>query len=164
MQNVVMRVVLIVACVILAMGAVLTGYMLMNLDSRDIIDVELDEHGSATVEFTSEGMKPGDTQEYVMAISSELPGDCILTLDFEETQDGVLKDHLYVTVEVKGEVVCNRLLADLLDNDEVLSVPCKISKTEDLEIKVKYSLPLETGNEAKNASVDYLLHITLSNE
>ena len=164
MQNVVMRVVLIVACIMLVVGAAVTGYMLLNLDSRDIIDVELDEHGSAVLELSSEGIKPGDTVEYVMAIDSELPGTCILTLDFEEIEKGALKDYLYVTVEVEGETLCEVLLSELLESDEPLSTPCKVSKKEDLEIKVKYSLPLETGNEAKNASVDYLLHITLSNE
>lgn len=164
MQNVTMRIVLCVACVLLIAGTAVTGYMLLNLDSRDIIDVELNEQGSATVEFTSDGIKPGDTLEYVLAVDSELPGTCVLTLDFEEIKKGTLKDHLYVTVEVEGEVLCETLLSELLVSDEPLSTTVKVSKREAFEIKVRYALPLETGNEAKNASVDYLLNITLSNE
>ena len=164
MQNVAMRIVLCVACVLLIAGTAVTGYMLVNLDSRDIIDVELDEYGSATLDFSSDGIKPGDTVEYAMAINSDLPGDCILTLDFEELNEGALKDHLYVKVEVEGEVVANCLLAELIDGEGAINVPCKVKKHKDLEIRLEYSLPLETGNEVKNASVDYLLHITLSNE
>lgn len=164
LQNVAMRIVLKVACVLLIVGAVLTGYMLLNLDSRNIIDVELDEYGSAILDFSSEGIKPGDTIEYVMAVESDLPGTCMLTLDFEETERGILKNYLYIKVTVEGEVIADCLLADLVDGEEPLSVPCKVRKTDDLEIKVEYFLPLETGNEVKNASVNYLLHITLSNE
>ena len=99
-----------------------------------------------------------------MAVESDLPGTCMLTLDFEETERGILKNHLYIKVTVEGEVIADCLLADLVDGEEPLSVPCKVRKTDDLEIQVEYFLPLETGNEVKNASVNYLLHITLSNE
>ena len=164
MQNTAIRVVLIVACVMLIAGSVLTGYMLLNLDSRNIIDVELDHEGNAFVEFSTVTISPGESKEYTMEVSSSLPGDCIVTLDFSEIGDGDLKNYMYAVVEVEGVVICDNLLADIIDSEEPLSTPCRVSKKENFEVKVKYYIPLDVGNEAKNAFADYLLHLTVSNE
>ena len=159
-----MRIVLIVMSVFLLAGAVLTGYMLLNLDSRDIINVDIGRTGASAVDFSALQMKPGDSKEYVLSIGSELPGDCTMTIDFAETDDGKLKDFVYVVVEANGEVLCDKLLRDLFEAEEPIEFECKIKKYERYDVKVKYYMPLEVDNSAKNTHSDFMIKITVSNE
>lgn len=164
MRNNLMRVVLVAISLVIFTGSILTGYMLLNLDKREIIEVNIGEDGSETVEFSSVNIKPGDSDEYVLALTSQLPGDCVLTLDFEEIEKGKLKQYLDVKIEMEGETLYEGSLEDLFEEENVLTKRCQIKKRKKYEIKVTYSMPLEVGNEAKRATADFLLNITLSNE
>lgn len=159
-----MRIVLIIMSVFLLAGAVLTGYMLLNLDSRDIINVDIGRTGASAVDFSALQMKPGDSKEYVLSIGSELPGDCVMTIDFTETDDGKLKDFVYVVVEANGKVLCDKLLRDLFEAEEPIELDCKINKYERFDVKVKYYMPIEVDNSAKNTHSDFMIKITVSNE
>ena len=164
MRNGVMRVVLVVVSLVILIGTGVTGYMLLNLDKREIIEVNIGEDGSESVEFSSINIKPGDTDEYVLALTSQLPGDCILTLDFDEIEEGKLKQYIDVKIEFEGETLYEGKLEDLFEEETVLTKGCRIKKRTQYELKVTYSMPLEVGNEAKRTVADFLLNITLSNE
>lgn len=158
------RVVLIVMSVFLLAGAVLTGYMLLNLDSRDIINVDIGRTGASAVDFDALQINPGESKEYILSIGSELPGDCVMTIDFTETDDGKLKDYVFVVVEANGKVLCDTLLRNLFESEEPLQLDCKMTKTDRFDVKVKYYMPIEVDNSAKNTHSDFMIKITVSNE
>ena len=164
MRNGVMRAMLIAISVVILSGSILMIYMMFSLDKRDIVEVHIGESGSEAVEFSSINIKPGDSDECVMAVSSDLSGNCNLTLDFEETKEGNLKHCLNVSVEVDGDVIYEGTLEELLKKDTKLTRQCEVKKRDSLGIKVKYNMPIEVGNEAKTTTADFLLRITLSNE
>ena len=160
------RIVLIVVSAFLLVGAALTGYMLLNLDDRDIINVKIGESGQTSVDFTNLEIVPGETVEYTLSIASELPGDCIMTVEFIENQMqiGDLKNYVYVTVVADGKEVCKTLLKDLFESEEPVSFPCIISKKDKYDVTVKYYMPLDTGDEAQNTDSDFVIKLTVSNE
>ena len=164
MRNNLMRVVLVAISLVIFTGSILTGYMLLNLNKREIIEVNIGEDGSETVAFSSVNIKPGDSDAYVLALTSQLPGDCVLTMDFEEVDKGKLKKYLDVKIEFEGETLYEGSLEDLLEDENAITTRCQIKKRHKYEIKVTYSMPLEVGNDAKGAISDFLLNITLSNE
>ena len=166
MKNGAIRIVLIVTSAFLLIGAALTGYMLLEHEDREIIDVKIGESGKTAVDFSNLVIVPGDDLEYTLAIKSELPGDCIMTFEFIENQMqvGELKNYVYVILEVDGEEICNALLSDLFEREEPLSVPCIIKKKEAFNVTLKYHMPLEVGDEAQNTDSDFKLKLTVSNE
>lgn len=157
-------IVLIVMSVFILAGIALTGYMLLNLDSRDIINVEIGESGETAIDFSELTLNPGDSKEFTLSVGSELPGDCTMTIEFFENGDGVLKDYVYVVLEANGEELCDCSLTELFNREEPIELPCVMSKTEKFDVKVKYYMPLEVDNAAENADCDFVINLTVSNE
>ena len=93
---------------------------------------------------------PGVEKGYTLAISAPETNEYTLTLDFNETQDGELKNYLDVEISC-GEITVNRTLAALFADGEVTQFVCALEKGEEVKIDISYSMPLETGNEAMGA-------------
>ena len=62
-----------------------------------------------------------------------------------------------------GNVVCDELLADAIEDDNIV-FPVDFEANDKNEIKIVYYLPLDVGNEAKKAEAQFELILTASNE
>ena len=62
-----------------------------------------------------------------------------------------------------GETVYDELLATAFE-DEILVLPVDFNEGINTELKIVYYLPLEVGNEAKNAEAVFEVLLTASNE
>ena len=62
-----------------------------------------------------------------------------------------------------GEVILDELLVDAFEHEELV-LPVQISKGINTELEIIYYLPIEVGNEAKNATADFELLVRASEE
>ena len=66
-------------------------------------------------------------------------------------------------IVANGEVISDELLADAFEKEKIV-LPVDFDEGENTELKIVYYLPLDVGNEAKNAEAVFELLLTASNE
>lgn len=154
---------LIVGSVLIIGGVVLMTCMLATENDRDVIDVQLDEGKTQSVKFENLSLVPGQECEYTIRLEKVSLDECELNLDFVEMDEGSLKKFARVKIISNGEVLCDELLADVLEGDSVI-LPVDFDEGKNTELKIVYYLPIEIGNEAKNATAAFELRLTASNE
>ena len=86
-----------------------------------------------------------------------------LSLDFVEIGNKSLKNFAYVKIISNGDVVCDKLLATVFEDQDVV-LPVDFNEGKNTEITIVYYLPIDVGNEAKNAEAAFELLLTASNE
>lgn len=159
-----MRIVLIVGSALILVGVSLMTWMLVTEDDRSVIEVQLEDGKTQSIEFENLSLVPGEECEYVVTLKSENAKKYDLNLDFVDTEkDLTLKNFARVKIVANGEVVCDELLATIFENEDIV-LPIDFTEDKNTELKIVYYLPLEVGNEAKNAEAIFELLLTASNE
>lgn len=145
---------------LLLVGVALLGVTLVTSNDEFVKDITLIESDFThkSLEFSANGLKPGDVREYTINLKGKSSGNYTLNLDFAEVKEGALKNFVDVTLE-QGETHYTYKLCELLEGKTV-SFTCKIGVTNATVIKVIYSMPIETGNEAQNATADFAINLT----
>ncbi len=158
-----MRVLLIAGSALMLVGVALMTWMLATEDERNVIEVRLGEGETKTLEFENLCLIPGEECEYVVELEAESVKQYDLTLDFAETEEGTLKHFARVRIIANGEILYDDLLATAFDS-ELPTLPVDFYEEKNTELKILYYLPLDVGNEAKNAQAIFDLLLTASNE
>ena len=138
-------------------------WMLATADERSVISVSLNAGESKPVKFDALSMVPGDECEYEVKLVKGGAKKFDLTFDFIETGDGALKDYARVKIIVRDNVVYDDLLANTLENENIL-LSVDFSENKNTEFQIVYYLPIDVGNEAKNAEAMFGLMLTARNE
>lgn len=150
-----------VVAVILA-GVVLLAVVMLN--NNDFVkNVTLSENGITheTLEFSANGLHPGDTREYTLNLTSPISDRYIIEFAFEETYDGKLKEYIDVTVKCSGsEGWYEYKLVDLLDGQTLTFNNVVFEADEEVVFTITYTMPLDVGNEAQRATADFYIHLT----
>lgn len=158
-----MRIVLIVSSALIIVGCSLMGWMMATEDERNAMEVKLSDGATETIEFEALGLIPGEQCEYTVVLKSDNADKYDLTLDFVETEEKTLKNFAKVKILAGDTVVCDELLANVFEGEDiVLSVD--FESKENTELTIVYYMPIEVGNEAKNAEACFNLVLTASNE
>jgi hypothetical protein len=158
-----MRIFLIVGSVLIIVGVSLTTWMLATEDDRNVIRVQIDEGDSTPVKFEALTMVPGDEYEYSVKLVKDRSDKFDLKFDFVETGDGTLKNYARVKIIVHDNVVYDDLLVNTLGNNNIL-LSVDFNEDKNTEFQIVYYLPVDVGNEAKNAEALFGLILTASNE
>ncbi len=159
-----MRIALIGASVLVLIGVSLMTWMLITEDDRNNVDVFLSEGMTETIQFENLSLVPGESCEYVVKLKGDNAKKYDLSLDFVDTdQEKTLKNFAYVKIIANEEVICDELLADAFENEKIV-LPVDFDEEKNTELKIVYYLPIEVGNEAKNAEAFFELLLTASNE
>ena len=160
----IMRIVLIGASVLILIGISLMTWKLTTEDDRNNVDVYLSEGMTETIQFENLSLVPGESCEYVVKLKGDNAKKYDLSLDFVDTdQEKTLKNFAYVKIIANEEVICDELLADVFENEKIV-LPVDFDEKKNTELKIVYYLPIEVGNEAKNAEAFFELLLTASNE
>lgn len=162
-RNKLMRIILIVGSVLIIVGVSLMTWMLATEDERNVIRVSMDEGDSKPVKFEALKLVPGDECEYTVKLVKGGADKFDLKFDFVETGDGVLKNYARVKIIACDNVVYDDLLANTLKNENIL-LSVDLAEDKNNEFRIVYYLPLDVGNEAKNAEALFGLMLTASNE
>lgn len=148
-------------------GVLLMTWMLTTEEERNVIQLnvsDMSESGKTqSIEFENLGLVPGEQCEYTLKLKSDNAEKYDLKLDFVETEEKTLKKYARVKILANGETVSDDLLADAFEK-EALVLPVDFTENKNTEISIVYYLPIEIGNEAKNAEAVFDLHITATNE
>jgi hypothetical protein len=157
-----MRIILVVASLMIIVGVILMMWVLMTRDDRNVINVSLID-GNAPVKFEELSLVPGDECSYTIKLAKASSDKFDLRLDFVRTGDGTLEDHARVKIVTQGDVVYDDLLADAIEN-ATIHFAVDFEQNQNTEFQIVYYLPLDVGNEAKNAEAKFELILSASNE
>lgn len=158
-----MQIILVVGSALIIVGVSLMGWMLTTEDDRSVIEIQLKDGKTQSVEFEDLSLVPGEECEYTVKLERSDADQYDLKLDFVETEEKSLKNYARVKILANGEVVCDELLAAVFENEDIV-LPVDFSEGRNTELKIVYYLPLDVGNEAKNAEAIFELLLTASNE
>ena len=163
-RSIFLRIVLIVSSALIIIGVLLMNWVLETSDDRDVIKIYLNNDEVAeVVEFESLALLPGDSCEYVVVLSSENSKIYDLNLSFVEIEEKTLKNFAYVKIISGEEVLCDELLATTFEG-EGIDLLVDFNDGKNTIIKIVYYMPIEVGNEAKNAEAKFELRLTAKNE
>ena len=151
----------------IVIGVALVFWAMWNEKVVSVIDITLSGDASSSVDFNNVALVPGQKTEYTVRFTSYSSKRYGVILDFFEDEDkkayNTLKHYVRVRIEVGDEVLCDDLLAKVIDGD-LLTFNVDIRKRLNTEMKVTYYLPDNIGNEAKGAHAAFKLRITAGNE
>ena len=156
-----MRIILIAGGALILIGVALVGWMYSNKDETSEIVVKLDEGKTELVEFERLSLLPGEECEYTVRLKRSDINKYEMKLDFVETEEGTLKNFARVKILSGGELVYDELLATAFE-DEKITLSVDFAAEKNAELKIVYYLPLDVGNEAKNAEAMFELQFTAS--
>ena len=165
LRSVTLRIVLVLASMLILVGVTLIGWIMATSDDRDVVVVKLDAGESQTVTFDEVGMVPGSVCEYDIELRKDNARKYDLTLDFiDKVEEMTLKNYVRVRVVANDDVVvCDDLLATAIEKDDI-TLPVDFDEEKNTNFKVIYYLPVNVGNEAKNAEAVFELVLTAVNE
>ena len=158
------QIVLASTSLLIIFAVVLLWINLASTDDIDVTDTVVVEDGETKIlKFENLSLVPGEQCEYTVFLEGDNPKAYDVTLDFEELFDLSLKNFAYVRILADGKLLLDELLADAFKNDSI-KLHVDFGQDEDVELKITYYLPIEVGNEAKNAEAIFDLRISASNE
>lgn len=154
-----MSIILVVISILIIIGVILMWWMLTHQGERSLYNVELDIGQTVSIPFKDVSLLPGDEVEYVIRLDKSSDDAYDLVLDFVERGETTLKKFARVELYVDGELIGDTLLENALDGGAFV-IPVDFSEHDSTKIKIVYSLPIEVGNEAKNATAAFDLVFT----
>ncbi len=158
-----MRVILVVGSALILVGVSLTSWMLATEDERSVIEVKLENGKTQSVEFKAFSLIPGEQKEYKVSLDSGSVKKYDLSLKFVETKEKTLKNFARVKVIANDTVICDDLLAEAFEKENMI-LQVDVDADQNTELIIVYYLPIDVGNEAKNAEAEFELLLTASNE
>ncbi|MBQ8496559.1 MAG: hypothetical protein IJ489_03780 [Clostridia bacterium] len=159
-RNRLMRILLILMSILILIGIVLMRCTPNRLTANGgIIKVLLSDRKTQIIEFEELCLIPGEECEYLVKLENTSAEQCNVTLNFREIEEKTLKNFVRVKMISDGELLCDELLADMFEHENIV-LPVDFTKNKNTELKIVYFMPLETGNEAKNTETVFELRIT----
>lgn len=162
-KGMLMRGILIASSAFIIIGIALMGWIMTTEEERNNIEVVLSDGKTQAIEFNDLALIPGSECEYKIKLKNTNAKEYELKLDFVEIEEKVLKNFACVKILSNGAVICDELLATAFENDSIV-LPVNFNTGTNTELTIVYYLPLDVGNEAKNAEAVFELRLTASNE
>ena len=134
--------------------------LLTTEEERNSINVHINESSEKTLEFKDLFLLPGESCEYTIKLNGERSKQYDLSFDFIDVEEEkTLKDFARVRIEAGGDVICDELLADAFESENIVA-SIDFENEKNTEILIVYYLPIDVGNEAKNAEAVFELRLT----
>lgn len=157
------NILLIVLSFLILVAVGVSLYNIYGRDDQHIIKLNIDDGDSYALEFDDLALLPGEESNYTLAVKSGKSQKYRLDLDFCETEQAqTLKNYAYVRIQMGEDILCDKLLAELLDG-EALSFGVDFTDADRNEVQITYYLPRETGNEVQGAEAFFELRIAVTN-
>lgn len=163
-SNKIMRALLVIASLLVLIGVLMTVWIFIQRRNQDIIKVQLSDGETEVIKFDALNLLPGDSCEYIIELKEEDFPQYNLSFDFVDVDEKkTLKNYARVKIIANQAVVYDELLATAFENDNIV-LPVDLDTGKNAKLKIVYYLPLEVGNEAKNAEAVFEVLLTASNE
>ena len=147
---------------------IITGVAIMiwsgsEANDRNVLKLSLQTGESQSVEFENLHLIPGESCEYTVRLKKGDTSKYDLELDFVEGEEKTLKNFAYVKILSGNEILYDELLAEAFESEKIV-IPVDFGKDKHTEFDIIYYLPIDVGNEAKNAEAIFELELTATNE
>ena len=163
-SNRVLRVLLVFISLLILASVLMTVWIHAKKAEKDVIKVKFSDGETEVVKVENLHLTPDGSCEYVIELKNDYLSTYNLILDFVDSAEGkTLKNYARVKIVSDGAVVYDELLATAFNNDGIL-LPVQFSTGKNEQLKIVYYLPLEVGNEAKNAEAVFEVLLTATNE
>lgn len=163
-SNIITRTILVITSLLVLIGALMTAWISIEKEDKDVIEVQLSDGETEVIKFDALNLFPGDSCKYIIELKSDNFPKYNLSLDFVDVDEKkTLKNYARVKIISNGAVVYDELLATVFENDSIV-LPVDFIEGRNTELEIVYYLPLEVGNEAKNAEAVFEILLTASNE
>lgn len=149
-------IIIIISIVLTLTGVVILGILQNNNNLKDKTVVEINGETSKTLKAEIKGLYPGKTEEYTILFEGDSAEEYIITLNFFDDNGGDLKNYILVRIETNNSSI-EKPLNELLDGD-LVSLGQGVA-----EIKILYTMPIDTGDEAQGASVVFYVELNARN-
>ena len=106
-------------------------------------------------------LNPTESRDYTVNLLCAASGVYNLTLDYNETRDGGMKDHVVVTMTLGDELIYAGTLANLLQDGVSVQTVCTLEEKDSIPLKVHYEMPHHIGNEAQGTSADFKISLAI---
>ena len=106
-------------------------------------------------------LSPTESKEYSVNLVCAASGSYLVSLDFEQENDGGMKAFVDVTVKHDDEVVYEGGLLELLDSDVIIDFESELHAKEPVVITVCYEMPYDVGNEAQGTYASFDIHLKI---
>jgi hypothetical protein len=148
-----MRVVLAMAAILIIVGiSIMVCSWLWG--NRNVIVVKLNGDNPQMVGFECLGLVPGDEREYTVSLKSRMAGEGIVRLQFVEREEKTLKQYAYVKIFLGETLICDELMANVFKREQIELI-VDFTSGDSTDLHIVYYLPVDVGNEAKNADVSF---------
>ena len=115
-----MQIILIVGSALILGGVSLLGWILTSDAEQGVIEVELKDGKTQTVEFENLSLVPGEECEYTIKLEKSGSDRCEVNLNFVETEEKTLKNFAYVKIIANDVIICDELLAKVFEGDDIV--------------------------------------------
>lgn len=161
-KKTIINIMLIVMCVMILLGVGLSVYFLTA--DKHIIKVGIEPDTTKSIRFEELHLRPGESCEYTLSLSSEYEQAYRLSVCFEDQDPALtLKNYAYVRMETDGEVLCDDRLSEMFEG-ETIELMLDFTDGETNDIKIIYYMPEDVGNEAQSTEANFKLFVTATNE
>ena len=158
-RKIIMRAILAASSILILIGVALMCVAMGTSNVENEITVKVEDRFVETLEFENLTLIPGESCEYTIKLKGDAAKQYELRLDFVETEEKTLKNFAYVKILSGDETVCDKLLADAFDADD-LALQVDFRENKYTELTIVYYLPTDVGNEAKNAEAIFELQLS----
>ncbi len=138
------------------------GAVVLKTQSDYDKDITLTQDGAAAeeMEFSLEGMYPGQSAEYSIRFGGNVAKLFNLTLSFRSDGETALAGFVDAELELDGKRVKQGSLDDLLDGDAV-ELPLSARNGQSVLV-VRYVMPATVGDEAQELTADFVVEIEVT--
>ena len=156
--------ILLVAILLLSLMALMLWLFLHKADEEFEGSILVKENGitETLIPVRDLTLVPGDKKEYDIKLVCQASGSYFIHLDFEERDDGGMKEFVNVVVEFDGVQVYEGRLTELLDDGKIIETEDNLYAEDPVIVTVRYIMPIETGNEAQGTSSDFDIHVVIN--
>ena len=157
---------LIVSLLLLGVFSVILTVFLWQAKEDFPKDITVDEGGVTETILAVRDLKlnPTESKEYSVNLFCAASGGYDISLDYEETVNGRLKQFVSVTIKANDTVVYEGGLMALLDGNEVIRFNGELRNKKDekpLVLTIIYHMPRSVGNEAQGTYADFDIHLSI---
>ncbi|MBR2377321.1 MAG: hypothetical protein IKA85_06115 [Clostridia bacterium] len=113
-----------------------------------------------SLEIKSLNMHPGEIVNYQVVLNSTASGNYEVVMNFKEKEDGGLKNFIIVTIMDGNKEILNKKLSEVF-TDGKIKMNCNITAFKSYVIDIKYTMPVETGNDAMSTNASFDIEFTI---
>ena len=158
-RNIFFRSLIPFGSILIIVGVVLLSTIRDPSNANGVIGVDVEDGKTQSIEFQGFELIPGSSSEYDIQFNGDRSSQFDVKLTFEEKEDKALKNFAYIKIISGDEVLYDKLLAEAFEDDSIV-IPVDFEKKANTQLKIVYYLPIEVGNEAKNAGAKFDLLFT----